>query len=194
MPEIIKISELTELTTIADDDFFVVLDVSEPTESNKVKKIQKSNITSDIVTILQSVYPVGSIYISAINTNPATLFGFGTWSAFGAGRVPVGYDATQSEFNAAEKTGGAKTHTLSSGEMPSHTHTQNAHTHTTSGVGDLRRLQHLPSGGDGIWTRTDNLPLTTSNSTTATNQNTGGGGAHNNLQPYITVFMWKRTA
>lgn len=188
--DIIKISDLPELTSIADDDLLVVVDVSEPVESNKTKKIQKSNITANIVSILQSVYPIGSIYISAISTNPATLFGFGTWSAFGAGRVPVGFDAGQTEFNSAEKTGGAKTHTLTSNQMPSHTHTQNAHNHD---IGQLWRVQNLPSGGDGVYVFAPTGATKTGN-TTATNQNTGGGTAHNNLQPYITVYMWKRTA
>ena len=64
-------------------------------------------------------YPVGSIYINAsVATNPATLLGFGTWAAFGAGRVMVGLDAGQTEFDTAEETGGAKTHTLTTGELP----------------------------------------------------------------------------
>ena len=58
--------------------------------------------------IFEQIYPVGSIYINAsVSTNPATLLGFGTWTAFGSGRVPVGYNASDSNFNAAEKTGGA---------------------------------------------------------------------------------------
>ena len=66
-------------------------------------------------------YPVGAVYISVVSTSPATLFG-GTWVAFGAGRVLVGIDAGQPEFDTVEETGGAKTHTLSAAEMPSHTH------------------------------------------------------------------------
>jgi microcystin-dependent protein len=79
---------------------------------------------------VEAAYPVGSIYISTTGTNPSTTLGFGTWTAFGAGRVPVGFDAGQTEFDLDEETGGAKTHTLTPGEMPSHTHVQNAHTHT----------------------------------------------------------------
>jgi microcystin-dependent protein len=194
MPDIIKLSELEELTELADGDEFVVRDVSEPLAVDQTKKIKASNLTLNVATVINAVYPVGSIYTSVVSTNPATLFGVGTWAAFGAGRVLVGRDASQTEFDTVEETGGAKTHTLTSSEMPSHTHTQNSHTHTTPSVGDLRRLQHLPSGGDGIWTRTDNSPLATSNATTATNQNTGGGAAHNNLQPYVVVFFFKRTS
>lgn len=79
---------------------------------------------------LSSVWPVGSVFISVVSTNPGTLLGFGTWSAFGAGRVLVGLDSGQTEFDTVEETGGAKTHTLTSAEMPAHTHVQDAHTHT----------------------------------------------------------------
>ena len=130
------------------------------------------------LTAIQSVYPVGSIYINAsVSTNPATLLGFGTWVAFGAGRVMVGIDASQTEFDAAEETGGAKTHTLTTAELPSHTHTA-----TLMGNGEDEN-QDLPAAGDN-----------TNPSRTMTTNATGGGGAHNNLQPYIVVYMWKRTA
>lgn len=75
-------------------------------------------------------FPVGYIYISVDPTNPATVLGYGTWAAFAAGRVLVGIDAGQTEFDTVEETGGAKTHTLTTAEMPSHTHTQDAHNHT----------------------------------------------------------------
>ena len=75
------------------------------------------------------MYPVGSIYTTIINTNPNTYFG-GTWVSFATGRTLVGVDTGQTEFDTIEETGGAKTHTLTSGEMPSHTHTQNSHNHT----------------------------------------------------------------
>lgn len=138
-------------------------------------------------------FPVGSVYIAVVATNPATLLGYGTWSAFATGRTIVGIDAGQTEFDAVEETGGAKTHTLTSAEMPAHTHTQDAHSHV------LTQLRDATTGG-----ATTNIALTAdtsstlgtkvTGSTTATNQNTGGGGAHNNLQPYITVYMWKRTS
>ena len=73
-------------------------------------------------TIWDMIYPVGSIYLSINNANPGTIFG-GTWASWGTGRVPVGVDTAQTEFNTVQKTGGAKTHTLSTSEMPSHTHT-----------------------------------------------------------------------
>jgi hypothetical protein len=134
---------------------------------------------SDLSNIMKYVYPVGSIYINATDdTNPEPLLGFGTWSAFGAGRVPVGFDSGDTDFDTAEETGGDKTHTLTTDEMPSHNH--------TAGGAAARVLQQNGSG---------NLEGTYSNAHTIQNlQAAGGGSAHNNLQPYIVVYMWKRTA
>lgn len=126
------------------------------------------------------------------------------------GRIPVGKDSSQTEFDVLGETGGAKTHTLTSAEMPSHTHTQNAHNHgisdPTHSHGANGRTESAPgsSGWDGVSSAVraaynnytlDNqyIPVYAAstgvsvNNATATNQNTGGGGAHNNLQPYIVV-------
>ena len=128
---------------------------------------------------MSDVYPVGSIYINATNANnPSSLLGFGTWVAFGAGRVPVGIDATQSEFDTAEEVGGAKTHTLTTSELPSHTHNQPA------------GISPAPNANDVDVTGGNGATLAANVVTDAT----GGGSAHNNLQPYIVVYMWKRTA
>jgi len=125
--------------------------------------------------LLSTVYPVGSIYTSVVSTNPATLFGFGTWAAFGAGRVLVGIDAGQTEFDVVEETGGEKTHTLSVTEMPSHNHAPQSPLYYGAASGS----NILTGGGAAA-----GFSMT----------NAGGGGAHNNLQPYIIVYMWKRTA
>ena len=131
-------------------------------------------IGSNTATTLQAVYPVGSIYINAaVATNPGTLLGFGTWAAFGSGRVIVGLNAGDSDFDTVQETGGAKTHTLSTAELPSHTHT------TTFIEGG--------SGTSGV--STDG----SYNATTPNTGATGGGGAHNNVQPYIVAYMWRRT-
>jgi hypothetical protein len=143
---------------------------------------------------LVTLYPVGSIYINAsVSTNPATLLGFGTWTAFGAGKVIVGLDSGDTDFDTAEETGGAKTVTLSTAEIPAHTHTQDAHTHgfTTYSTGGTSGITVQNSTRQAT-PETVNLGGVTS--TTATNQNTGGGGAHATVQPYIVCYMWKRTA
>lgn len=145
--------------------------------------------------VLQAVYPVGSIYTNATNnTNPGTLLGFGTWTAFGAGRVPVGFDSGDSLFNAAEKTGGSK-----DAIVVSHTHTG-----TTSTIGDHVHamdggyLKNNASGGgiasgSGVGAGTETNPAGFHNHTFTTDS-TGASGTNANVQPYITVYMWKRTA
>ena len=156
---------------------------------------------------VSAAWPVGSIFISVSSTNPATSLGFGTWTAFAAGRVLVGLDSGDTDFDTSEETGGAKTHTLTSAEMPSHTHTQNAHTHTQDAHSHvLTQLRDATTGGattnialtadtsSTLGTKVTGSTTATNQNATATNQNTGGGGAHNNLQPYITVYMFKRTA
>ena len=136
-----------------------------------------SAITTAVAATKEALFPVGTIYTqAAVSTNPATLLGFGTWAAFGAGKVMVGLDSGDTDFDTLEETGGSKTHTLTVGEIPSHTHNIVTFVETGSPDGGV--------GGDA-------------SSTTLGSQNTestGGGGAHNNLQPYIVVYMWKRTA
>jgi hypothetical protein len=142
--------------------------------------------TAFVQAALQALHPVGSIYINATNaTNPATLFGFGTWTAFGAGRVPVGFDAADPLFDTAEETGGSK-----DAIVVSHTHgiTDPGHTHATNAV--------TPIGGVGIdGTLARSVQATISPATTGITINAAGSsGTNANLQPYITVYMWKRTA
>ena len=133
--------------------------------------------------IFDKIYPVGSIYINATNsTNPATLLGFGTWSSFGAGRVLVGIDSSDTDFDTSQETGGAKTHTLTTTELPAHTHT---HTVQTG------RSYSSSIGGPPIVQGSNNVLIS---ELAVTTSSTGGGSAHNNLQPYIVVYMWKRTA
>jgi hypothetical protein len=135
----------------------------------------------DQATINAHVYPVGSIYTSVVATNPATLLGVGTWAAFGAGKVMVGIDSSDTDFDTVEETGGAKTdsHTLTESEIPSHTHTiqQVDTTNAGSFTGVVGSSSKAASG-------------------TITSNSTGGGGAHTHdiVQPYIVVYMWKRTA
>ena len=149
--------------------------------------------TAFVQAALQALHPVGSIYINATNaTNPGTLFGFGTWTAFGAGRVPVGFDAGNVLFDTAEETGGSANATL-----PSHTHTATStvsdpsHTHGTN-------AQRLVSGGGLSGGGTGEVGASIFNAftgiTVATTNSTEGASATNaNYQPYITVYMWKRT-
>jgi len=134
-----------------------------------------------VTATIANAYPVGSLYMNATNsTNPATLLGFGTWSSFGAGRVLIGIDSSDTDFDTAEETGGSKTHTLSVAELP-------AHTHTISG--------NISRSGFSFEHHQFNSRMPGENfDTNPTVSNTGSGSAHNNVQPYIVVYMWKRTA
>lgn len=149
--------------------------------------------TAFVTTALAAVYPIGSIYINASSSsNPATLLGFGTWTAFGAGRVLVGLDASDALFDTAEETGGSKdavvvshTHTATSVVTdPGHNHTANSQ--TGAGFGQPSGAVTQASGVTG--TRTTGITVAT------TNASTGVSGTNANLPPYITVRMWKRTA
>jgi len=89
---------------------------------------------------ISACWPVGSIFISVVSTNPGTLLGFGTWTAFGAGRVLVGFDAGQTEFDTAEETGGAKTVAAAGSNAA-----ESAHTHSVTSnvaVGDHASHTH----------------------------------------------------
>lgn len=154
-------------------------------------------------SIVDLVYPVGSIYFSTINTNPSVLFG-GTWEAYAQGRTLIGNGTSDQTFSAGN-TGGESNHTLSTNEMPSHYHglsTCNAGTYnddydwvspwgnnkgggavstkviaevSVSGLSAQRHLKSYGYNGQGM-------------------SSEGGSGAHNNLPPYIVVYMWRRTA
>lgn len=221
-----------------------------------------------------AAWPVGSIFISAVATNPADLLGGGTWVAFGTGRVLVAIDAAQTEFDTLLETGGSKTQTLTEANLPVHDHSINhdhanvtstvqsvGHTHDidhdhpnvtstgqsathTHGMAHTHTLRDVrttatgfgTSGALGITSATGslvtpentgaastantgnasvghthdvNLPAFTGTSGaqsashthdvnlpafTGTSGATGSGTAHNNLQPYIVVHMWRRTA
>jgi hypothetical protein len=130
---------------------------------------------------LDSIYPVGAIYTAITSGSPATVFG-GTWVSFGQGRVLVGHDdaadpdtdfVAPSGDGSSVLLGGAKTHTLSVDEIPSHTHGFTLENARGTGA---------EGSEDGA-----------SSFSTVNTDATGGGGAHNNLQPYVVVYMWKRT-
>jgi hypothetical protein len=159
--------------------------------------------TTAIANALQVVYPVGSIYSSTVATNPATLFGFGTWVAFGAGRVMIGNGGGFS----AGATGGS-----ADAVVVSHNHTASSSSSSTSSVTDPGHQHtytaHLNIGASGPVSLDDRMPLQTNNTSTATTGisvststststtvNTAGvSGTNANLQPYVVVYMWNRTA
>ena len=115
--------------------------------------------------------------MSIKDIDPGTIFG-GTWVSWGVGRVPVGVNKSDSDFNTPEKTAGTKSVTLIASQMPSHTHsiTDKFNVSGTSATAQAYCL--------GVTTNTGNLVTGSA----------GGGQPHTNLQPYITCYMWKRTA
>ena len=127
--------------------------------------------------ILKRMYPIGSIYMSVNNTNPHGLFG-GIWVLWGAGRVPVGVDTSQADFNTVEKTGGEKMHILTIEEIAPHYHSADGWVDSGAGA-------YFFGSNNNTGTKYEGSLFTKS---------TGGGLAHNNLQPYITCYMWKRTS
>ena len=197
-------------------------------------------VGEEVRNLLNVFYPVGAIYMSTGSANPETFMG-GKWERIN-GRTLVGVDEEDTAFNGAAKTGGAKTHTLSTAEIPSHTHTAPSHTHTVpahlhsiaahahtmdhihsvSADGAANNQRQWPSGtsrnwgaastrpyfASGNYTSQQNAPATgnagggntgnsaalTTGATGGTSGETGSGSAHNNLQPYYTVYMWRRIA
>ena len=169
-----------EVEQTSAEGLFEVINAYVPTKTSELTNDSGFITAADIGNAL---YPVGSIYMSVNNTNPSTFFG-GTWEAWGAGKVPVGVDTADTDFNAVEKTGGEKTHTLTVNEMPKHSHSlptfysnpekENITFADSAFNADKASDGNVSNGGQVI--------------------STGGGQAHNNLQPYITCYMWKRTA
>jgi len=165
-----------------------------PTGTDTTQVATTSFVTDAITTaatttaqINDAAYPVGSVYIGVISTNPSTLLGTGTWVAFGTGDVLVGYKSGDADFGTVEGTGGTKTHTLTEAEMPEHKHlSPNKDCQSYGGV------YGTGTGTVNVWCDTNGI--STNNTSAPYGQPVGGDGAHNNLQPYITVYMWKRTA
>lgn len=178
---------------------------------------------TSVISVLKKVYPVGSVYINASDsTNPGTLLGFGTWTAFGAGRVPVGLNSGDADFDTAEETGGAKTVSSNVTVATQPTFTVDSHTHALSDSGyallnfsatAIARRISVPAWTNAA-THQGTLGSFTTNTTNPTTATALGGATDatagtattrtanvaltNNatsvVQPYITVYMWKRTA
>ncbi len=125
--------------------------------------------------------PIGTILTTTNSANPSNYLG-GTWERYGKGQVLVGVDENDDDFNEANKTGGEKEHTLTIDEMPSHTHQVGRWNPSGSGFDqNQRKLAAAPNNGTGV------------NGAVETAAN-GGSKAHNNMQPYISVYMFRRTA
>jgi len=159
-------------------------------EVDLVKLSTNNQLNSGLYGVLDKVYPVGSIYISTVSTNPDTLMFGGnsdtTWVAFGAGKTLVGIDSSDTDFDTSEETGGVKEVTLTKEEsgLPAHTHYLQYYSFGDSG------------DGGGAATGDDNRANTGNSQNLGTIAIDGADAsqAHTNLQPYIVTYMWKRTA
>ena len=159
--------------------------VADNTDSST--KIATTAFVQSVKTlVLQSVFPVGAIYTSySVSTDPATVLGFGTWSAI-EGKVLAGYQSGDTDFGTAGGTGGTKdavvvdhTHTITD---PGHTHLYEGHVNVHPGA----------TGGGSA--QAPQTKTTQSATTNITIDNEGVSGTGKNLQPYVTVHMWRRTA
>jgi hypothetical protein len=146
----------------------------------------------DIVTALKDIadnwkksHPIGSLYFNAaVATNPATLLGFGTWVAYGVGRVLVGVSTEELEFASLGQTGGEKYHVLTPDEMPAHLHGSGTFCNSANANGIYYGVSGIYGLHDGNSTGVTQIATTSA----------GGSAGHINLQPYVTVYVWKRTA
>lgn len=212
-----KITQLTELTSVADDDLLAIVDSS----GNVTKKIRKDNLFMGLLPpgvvapYAKSTAPTGWLLADGSAVSRATYaalyaaigdtYGDGDGSTTFElpnlkGKVVVGRDSGDSSFDSIGETGGEKNHTLTTNEMPTHSHNQNSHSHTTDaggahnhtigtlGTSGSYGIKDGPASSSGTGSTSSHGGHTHGvNATTATNQNTGGGAAHNNMPPYIIL-------
>lgn len=183
-------------TTVNDSKHAAAADMA--TNDSNGDKIDDTYLKK--TTVIDVIYPIGSIYMSMSATNPADLFGVGTWKRISQGRMLLGADDSTYKAGA---TGGEATHTLTANEMPAHSHgisTSGDHNHkfygsdnnngnTSEGAG-----MGMDTGGNGYMSRNMIYHTANAGAHTHTISNSGGGAAHNNMPPYLVCYIWQRTA
>lgn len=186
-------------TSLTGNGYFLDEDNMASDSASKVASQQsiKAYVDAAITSAKSAMLPVGSIVHLNVSTNPNTLYGFGTWARI-EGKFIVGVSDSDTDFDLND-TGGAKTVTLTEAQIPSHTHIQDAHTHgfqasftTSDGASQFDPAAFDTGNNASRYTATPQGSGVLSS--TATNQNTGGGGSHENLPPYIAKYIWQRTA
>ena len=134
------------------------------------------HIEDGIADLYNAIFPIGQIVIKGDNEDYSNWLGF-TWERTAVGKVLVGIDSTDTDLNTIGKIGAKKTHTVTVDEMPSHNH-------------------NIRAGEEGTEVHNEFGPINTSNKNKyqILSLYSGGSQPHNNLQPYITCYMFKRTA
>ena len=193
-----KLNQLVDDATFGND----ATDGTSITTTNNALSIKSGGVTQAMLSqsdILDRIYPIGAIFTSASASHNtasavATALGFGTWVAFGAGKVPVGIDSSDTDFDTAEETGGAKEVTLTSAQsgVPAHAHKFQITGDSTLDSGKTGGI--CVSGTGSTVNGVTGEPTDTSGEQIGGNTAADASSAHNNLQPYIVVYMWKRTA
>lgn len=134
-------------------------------------------------------YRIGDLFLTTIATNPSNFLG-GKWELFGPGKCLVCVDTSQTEFNSVKKSGGEKTHKLTVNEMPSHNHQYEDITGNRSLNGQFGRSGYYESES---YMGVTNSVIAYADADFRMTY-VGGSESHNNLQPYITCYVWIRTA
>jgi hypothetical protein len=190
-----KLNQMLDAATFSS----AAVDNTKTTLSGGAITIAPNGITATEIaqSFLDTIYPIGSVYTNATDgTNPGTLLGFGTWVEFAQGEVPVG-KASSGTFDTAGNTGGAETHPLTESELPEHYHLAVADG-TVSETGDVTSSNAISENAtqSGSTFQSYRMRPATSSiyGTVGRTSRVGSDSAHNNLQPYIVVYMWKRTA
>lgn len=167
------VAAINELDSVKAEDDIIEISNTQPSSSSNKLWIDTGEVQNS-GSELPMVYPVGSIYMSVNNTNPATLFGFGTWE-----QIKDTFLLSAGDTYTAGATGGEATHTLTTQEIPPHNHYLASN--TPSGSANSISVLSVNQGQD-------------TNISQRISSSTGGGQAHNNMPPYLVVYMWKRTA
>lgn len=159
-------------------DYWTPLDVQE------IVNQAVAGVLKEKATLLEATYPVGAVYVSTVSTNPETLFGFGTWT-----QIKDTFLLAAGDTYSAGSTGGEATHTLTVDEMPSHTHTPVIA--SSAGVAQQFKLNNGWHGN----TKYPAFDISGNQSSHAVYLSTEGNSKpHNNMPPYYTVYVWRRTA
>lgn len=177
-------------------------DLELPVHSINDEEISK-NSTWSSKQIVDMIYPIGSVYITVNNINPQTYLG-GRWERFAKGQTLVGVNESDTDFSTVGKTGGEKNHILTNQEMPPHNHGNAGGTGTVSNIigqrnsaaqgivswNNYETYGELTTAGSGNYVKT---PGEISIDASHEHSSIGGGEAHNNMAPYVTAYIWKRT-